>query len=231
MDTPSIFWRPSSIRNVFVEPVTGRPTGCCWGAPRAAVRMIKRAGRTGRLRRSWAISLTPRFRQLLQLGWTHETARRAAHQCSHRGTGGIAGTGAAGALRRRLSEVARRDPHAGLCDRVDWSRRKRPWRRYGSCCVRPAPRKPTRCYSRQVSGRAGRARKAPRRSRSACGGQAWAQWRRRVSRGAEGLRSARFVKGAGDACPDGCGGKVYPQRDPGVLVRIKGQAPLAATVL
>src|ERR1700758_5471805 len=25
----------------------------------------------------------------------------------------------------------------------------------------------------------------------------------------------------GDACPDGCGGKVYPQRDPGVLVRIK----------
>ena len=35
---------------------------------------------------------------------------------------------------------------------------------------------------------------------------------------------------AGDPCPDGCGGKVYPQRDPGVLVRIKGQAPLAATM-
>lgn len=34
----------------------------------------------------------------------------------------------------------------------------------------------------------------------------------------------------GDVCPDGCGGKVYPQRDPGVLVRIKGQAPLTATV-
>ena len=34
----------------------------------------------------------------------------------------------------------------------------------------------------------------------------------------------------GDACPDGCGGKVYRQREPGVLVRIKGQAPLAATV-
>jgi transposase len=34
----------------------------------------------------------------------------------------------------------------------------------------------------------------------------------------------------GEACPDGCGGKVYPQRDRGVLVRIKGQAPLAATV-
>jgi transposase len=34
----------------------------------------------------------------------------------------------------------------------------------------------------------------------------------------------------GDACPDGCGGKVYAQREPGVLVRIKGQAPLAATV-
>ncbi len=36
---------------------------------------------------------------------------------------------------------------------------------------------------------------------------------------------------AGDPCPDGqCGGKVYPQREPGVLVRIKGQAPIAATV-
>lgn len=35
---------------------------------------------------------------------------------------------------------------------------------------------------------------------------------------------------SGDACPDECGGKVYPQREPGVLVRIKGQAPIAATV-
>lgn len=34
----------------------------------------------------------------------------------------------------------------------------------------------------------------------------------------------------GDPCPGGCGGKVYPQRDPGVLVRIHGQAPIAATV-
>jgi transposase len=34
----------------------------------------------------------------------------------------------------------------------------------------------------------------------------------------------------GYACPDGCGGKVYRQREPGVLVRIKGQAPLVATV-
>jgi len=35
---------------------------------------------------------------------------------------------------------------------------------------------------------------------------------------------------AGDPCPGRCGGKVYRQRDPGVLVRIRGQAPLAATV-
>ncbi len=35
---------------------------------------------------------------------------------------------------------------------------------------------------------------------------------------------------AGDPCPAGCGGKVYPQREPGVLVRIRGQAPIAATV-
>ena len=36
---------------------------------------------------------------------------------------------------------------------------------------------------------------------------------------------------AGGPCPDArCHGKVYPQRDPGVLVRVKGQAPIAATV-
>jgi transposase len=36
---------------------------------------------------------------------------------------------------------------------------------------------------------------------------------------------------AGDPCPDAqCSGKVYSQREPGVLVRIQGQAPLAATV-
>ncbi len=34
----------------------------------------------------------------------------------------------------------------------------------------------------------------------------------------------------GDACPDCAKGKVYPQKEPRVLVRIVGQAPLAATV-
>ena len=35
---------------------------------------------------------------------------------------------------------------------------------------------------------------------------------------------------AGDPCP-GCGkGKVYPQKEPKTLVRMVGQAPLAATV-
>lgn len=35
---------------------------------------------------------------------------------------------------------------------------------------------------------------------------------------------------ASDPCPTGCGGKVYPQHESGVLVRIHGQAPIAATV-
>jgi len=55
--------------------------------------------------------------------------------------------------------------------------------------------------------------------------------------GAAAYRGARKVAvphaslKAGDPCPDArCRGKVYPQRDPGVLVRIKGQAPIAATV-
>jgi transposase len=54
--------------------------------------------------------------------------------------------------------------------------------------------------------------------------------------GAAAYRGARKVEvphaslKAGDPCPDCQRGKVYPQRDPGVLVRIKGQAPIAATV-
>ena len=54
--------------------------------------------------------------------------------------------------------------------------------------------------------------------------------------GADAYRGARKVEvphaslKAGDQCPDCQRGKVYPQRDPGVLVRIKGQAPIAATV-
>ena len=55
--------------------------------------------------------------------------------------------------------------------------------------------------------------------------------------GAAAYRGARMVEvphaslKAGHPCPDArCRGKVYPQRDPGVLVRVKGQAPIAATV-
>jgi transposase len=42
------------------------------------------------------------------------------------------------------------------------------------------------------------------------------------------IRHARLA--SGDQCPDCERGKIYPQHDPGVLVRIKGQAPIAATV-
>ena len=48
--------------------------------------------------------------------------------------------------------------------------------------------------------------------------------------GAQKIPVPNALLKAGDPCPDSCGGKVYPQREPGVLVRIKGQAPLAATV-
>jgi transposase len=49
--------------------------------------------------------------------------------------------------------------------------------------------------------------------------------------GAQKIKVPHASLKAGDPCPDvRCGGKVYGQRDPGVLVRIKGQAPIAATV-
>ena len=52
---------------------------------------------------------------------------------------------------------------------------------------------------------------------------------RRIGERAKSRFRTRSLK-AGDPCPDCQRGKVYPQRDPGVLVRIKGQAPIAATV-
>jgi hypothetical protein len=50
-------------------------------------------------------------------------------------------------------------------------------------------------------------------------------------RGARKVKVRHATLQAGDPCPDSqCDGKVYPQRDPGVLVRLQGQAPIAATV-
>lgn len=48
-------------------------------------------------------------------------------------------------------------------------------------------------------------------------------------RGAKKIPVPHACLKPGDACPDGCGGKVYPH-EPGVLVRIKGQPPLAAAI-
>jgi len=49
--------------------------------------------------------------------------------------------------------------------------------------------------------------------------------------GAQKVKVSHASLKTGDPCPDpACDGKVYPQRNPGVLVRIKGQAPIAATV-
>src|SRR5215831_17513036 len=48
-------------------------------------------------------------------------------------------------------------------------------------------------------------------------------------RGAKKIPVPHTCLKPGDACPDGCGGKVYPH-EPGVLVRIKGQPPLAAAI-
>jgi len=67
--------------------------------------------------------------------------------------------------------------------------------------------------------------KKPRRAAPGHGRNAAAAYR-----GAEKIPVPHGFLKPGDVCPHGCGGKVYPQREPGVLVRIKGQPPLAAAV-
>ena len=67
--------------------------------------------------------------------------------------------------------------------------------------------------------------KKPQRAAAGHGRHAAAAYR-----GAQKIQVPHASLKSGDACPDGCGGKVYPQRKPGVLVRIKGQPPLAAAV-
>jgi len=49
-------------------------------------------------------------------------------------------------------------------------------------------------------------------------------------RGAQRVHIPHASLKAGDRCPECDRGKVYPQRDPGVLVRLIGRAPLEATV-
>ena len=49
-------------------------------------------------------------------------------------------------------------------------------------------------------------------------------------RGAHKVKVPHGSLHQGDRCPECQRGKVYPLRDPGVLVRIKGQAPIEATV-
>lgn len=73
------------------------------------------------------------------------------------------------------------------------------------------------------------------------GDQKKAAHRRKPARG-HGRNGAAAYQGArkgqvphaslktGDACPTGCGGRVYPPHEPGVRVRVHGQAPIAATV-
>ena len=49
-------------------------------------------------------------------------------------------------------------------------------------------------------------------------------------RGAQKVKVPHGSLHQGDRCPECRRGKVYPLRDPGLLVRIQGQAPIAATV-
>src|SRR5262249_34597318 len=48
--------------------------------------------------------------------------------------------------------------------------------------------------------------------------------------GARRIQVPHELLKSGDPCPGGCGGKIYLQRDPGLQVRIYGQAPITATV-
>jgi len=49
-------------------------------------------------------------------------------------------------------------------------------------------------------------------------------------RGAERIKIAHGSSKSGDHCPGCLQGKVYPQKDPGLRIRVVGQAPMAATV-
>ena len=49
-------------------------------------------------------------------------------------------------------------------------------------------------------------------------------------RGAERIKIPHGSLKSGDHCPECLQGKVYPQKDPGLRIRVVGQAPIAATV-
>ena len=49
-------------------------------------------------------------------------------------------------------------------------------------------------------------------------------------RGVERIKIPHGALKSGDHCPECLQGKVYPQKDPGLRIRVVGQAPMAATV-
>ena len=110
----------------------------------------------------------------------------------------------------------------------DYEKLKEALHALAAMLVRPRNTEKTSAVLGKSEGADGRRDSAGnRRSPSA---RTWTQWCRGVCQFAEDCNCALTKLKHGDRCPE-CGkGNVYGQKEPKVLVRIVGQAPLAATV-
>ena len=199
--------KPLSIRDVFVEPVTGRRTGYCWGSRRARQgRPHQQAEppdqRNPRVAVDAAIPAVPQ--RVMKT-----TSGRVSIDVNLEELDQIIDSGMRAPLSESDGEKLKTVVHA-LAERV------RPrWRTTEKTrAVLPPPR----------------VRKLPEQTRQRATGAAgtWAQRRRPVYRRAPSYDSAqnspawRSLSGCGE-------GKVYRQKEPKTLVRIVGRPPLEAT--
>ena len=141
----------------------------------------------------------------------------------------MGGAGASRAVEPRgLSEAGRRDPGAERSDREDRGKEHDD---------PPTPRavlsKPSTEKTSKVLEQAGikvppqnsppsKAKDPPKPGHGRNGAQAY--------RGAERIKIAHGSLQPGNHCPGGLKGKVYLQEEPGIRIRVMGQAPIAAQV-
>ena len=234
-DWERIYGHPIYFLETFIDPERFR--GTCYRAANWVV-LGRTTGRgkddqTHRPNRSIKEVLgtsTPSAVSRVTAEYVSEYEARATRRHQRRVRGHI-GRSTSAAGRSQLPEVTGCDPHSQLCNRVAGNSRG------DAGEVAPAV-VPLQHGEDGESVEAGRHRDW--RARSTTPSEDTPRSVRLLGMGATAPRPigahaksrfrTRSLK-AGDPCPDGqCGGKVYPQRDPGVLVRIKGQAPIAATV-
>lgn len=208
MGIRSTFWRPSWIPNDFGEPATAQPTGSCSVTRQDAASNPTAMYRTDRSSRFWDTGGRSAFGNCS--GQLHDACPSSC-ECQPGGVGPGPGRSARGPAERTDCEKFKTALHALAALLVRQRNTEK------TKAVLPKPEDPGKDVGREPREESA----PPAKGHGRNGAKAFS--------GAQRNEIQHPNLKHGDRCPD-CGqGNVYAQKEPKVLVRIVGQAPLAAT--